>query len=56
MITTGEWKNKLWYIYYRGLPCDVLSRSVVSSSLRPHGLVTHQTPLSMGILQARILE
>ena len=37
--------------------CAVLSRSVMSDCLRPHGLyVTHQAPLSMGILQARILE
>ena len=35
--------------------CCVLSRSVVSDSLRPHG-VQAQAPLSMGILQARILE
>ena len=30
--------------------------SVVSDSLQPHGLAAHQAPLSMGILQARILE
>jgi len=37
--------------------CAVLSRSVVSDSLRPHELyVAHQAPLSMGILQARVLE
>ena len=36
---------------------DVLSRSVMSDSLPPHGLhPTRQAPLSMGILQARILE
>ena len=35
--------------------CCVLSRSVVSDSLRPHG-VQAQAPLSMQILQARILE
>ena len=34
----------------------VLSHSIVSDSLRPHGLVPHQASLSMGILQARILE
>ena len=34
----------------------VLSHSVVSDSLRPHGLVAHQALLSMGILQARILK
>ena len=33
----------------------VLGRSVMSDSLRPHGL-TRQAPLSMGILQARTLE
>ena len=32
--------------------CAVLSGSVVSNSLQPHG---PQAPLSMGILQARIL-
>ena len=30
--------------------------SVVSDSLQPHGLAAHQAPLSMGILQAKILE
>ena len=40
-----------------GVPCAVLSRSVVSDSLWPHGLyAAHQAPLSMGILQARMLE
>ena len=34
----------------------VLIRSVVSDSLRPHGLKPALAPLSMGILQARILE
>ena len=34
----------------------VLIRSVVSDSLRPHQLLAHQAPLSMEILQARILE
>ena len=33
----------------------VLSCSVTSDSLQPHGLA-HQAPLSTGILQARILE
>ena len=34
-----------------------VSFSVVSNSLQPHGLyVAHQAPLSLGILQARILE
>ena len=32
-----------------------MSCSVMSDSLQPHGL-GHQAPLSMGILQARILE
>ena len=35
--------------------CAVLSHSVVSDSLRPPCTVAHQAPLSMGILQARIL-
>ena len=35
----------------------VLYLSVMSNSLRPHGLyIALQAPLSMGILQARILE
>ena len=34
----------------------VFSHSVVSDFLWPHGTVAHQDPLSMGILQARILE
>ena len=34
----------------------VLSRSVVSNSLPPLGTIAHQAPLSMGTLQARILE
>ena len=34
----------------------VLSRSVVHKSLQPHGLQPWQAPLSMGSLQARILE
>ena len=33
----------------------MLSRSVVSVSLRPPCTVAHQAPLSMGIFQARIL-
>ena len=33
-----------------------VSRSVVSNSLCPPWTVSHQAPLSMGILQARILE
>ena len=37
--------------------CAVLSRSVMSNSLRLHGLyVACQAPLFMEILQARILE
>ena len=39
------------------LSCAVFSHSVVSNSLRPHGLIAaHQASLSMGILPARILE
>ena len=34
----------------------VLSHSAVSNSLQPHGLQACQVPLSVGILQARILE
>ena len=36
--------------------CAVLSCSVMSSSLRPSWTVAHQAPLSMGILQERILD
>ena len=37
--------------------CAVLSRSVTSDSLQPRGLhAAHQAPLSVGILQERILE
>ena len=36
--------------------CVVLSRLVVSDSLRPLWTVARQAPLSMGILQGRILE
>ena len=38
--------------------CPMLNCSVVSDSLRLHGLstVAHQAPLSMGVLQARMLE
>ena len=36
--------------------CCVLSRSVMSNSLWSPWATTHQAPLSMGILQARILE
>jgi len=37
--------------------CAMLSCYIVSDSLGPHGLyVALQAPLSMGILQARILE
>ena len=38
------------------LPSCVLSRSVMSDSLQPDGLQPAKAPLSMGILQARILE
>ena len=37
-------------------PVRMLSHSVVSDSLWPPRTVAHQAPLSMGILQARILE
>ena len=39
---------QLWVLY------ALLSLSVVSNSLQPHG--ARQAPLSMGVLQARILE
>ena len=34
----------------------MLSHSVMSDSLQPHGLVPHQAPLVHGIFQVRILE
>ena len=41
----------------RALKNHVLSHSVMSDSVQPHRpYVAHQAPLSMGILQARILE
>ena len=36
--------------------CSVFSLSVVSNSLQPQWTIACQDPLSMGILQARILE
>ena len=45
------------YWWLRGNLCSaVLSRSIVSNSSWPHGPHAHQAPLSLGILQARILE
>ena len=41
---------------YISVCCAVLSRSVVSNSLWPHGLAAHQVPLSMGIRHTRIQE
>ena len=38
------------------LCCAVLGRSVVSDSLPPPWTATRQAPLSMGVLQARVLE
>ena len=44
-----------WVLW--SLPCAVLSCSIVSSCLHPHGCMhPRQAPLSVGILQARILE
>ena len=47
---------RIYYIYYGILCYAVLTRSVVSNSFWPHGLIACQAPLSLGILQARILE
>ena len=47
--------QKSFFTSSRNLCCIVLSRSVVSISANP-SFVAHQAPLSMGILQARILE
>ena len=53
MFINGWMDKESVYVYI----CAVLSRSVVSDSLQPCGLcVAHQVPLSMGILQARLLE
>ena len=41
---------------YLQMYCAVLSRSVMSDSLQPQGLQPGQDPLSMEILQTRILE
>ena len=38
------------------LCCAVLGRSVVSDSLPPPWTAARQAPLSMGVLQARVLE
>ena len=53
MFINGWMDKESVYVYI----CAVLSRSVISDSLQPHGLyVAHQAPLFTGILQARILE
>jgi len=62
----GDWK-RTWKVFIVEFVCfptlaesfykpmAVLSRSIMSNSLRPHGLyVPYQAPLSLGILQARI--
>ena len=61
-LNKNVFKNELYYfgllfldiIYMR--KCERVSRSVMSNSLPPSWTVAHQAPLSMGILQARILE
>ena len=45
-----------FYINVCVCTCCVLSRSVVSNSLKPPWTVDPQAPLSVGILPARILE
>ena len=44
------------FLNKRSLVCRVRSRSVVSDSFATPWTVAHQAPLSMGILQTRILE
>ena len=53
-----EWiKNDVICILYIYHICAMHSHSFMSDSLLPHGwTVAHQAPLSIGILQARILE
>ena len=46
--------SKCQYVTLRNF--SMWSCSVKSNTLRLHGLMTHQAPQSMGILQARILE
>ena len=53
-ISIHSWPSEDMEDIYIG--AAVLHRSVVSDPLRPHRLVACQAPLSMGILQARILE
>ena len=53
--TLLHWDNWPFKIILILLVCVCVSCLVVSDSLQPHGL-GHQDPLSMGILQARILE
>ena len=47
--STEEWTKKMFYM------CSVLSNLAVSNSVTLWTVV-HQAPLSMGILQARIVE
>ena len=46
----------LAYFFLTSSICESVSHSVVSDSLPTPWTVAHQAPLSMGILQARILE
>ena len=52
----GAGRADLKLAHLRGNPGCVCAYSVVSDSLRPPWTVACQTSLSMGILQARILE
>ena len=49
-----ETVSKCQYVTLRNF--SMCSCSVEPNTLQLHGLTTHQTPQSMGILQARILE
>ena len=51
-LTTSSWNGFSLLAYVHDVLCAVLSHSIMSNSLQPHG----KAPLSMGILQARILE
>ena len=52
-ITVDPWTTQVWTAF---VILVLFSPSVVSDSLQPCGLLTHQAPTVLGISQARILE
>ena len=56
MLFTSFFGRTIQHVQSVPLCCPVLSRSLMSDSLRPLWTIAPQAPLSMGILQARILE